>query len=115
MDIRKKLVELLKENCHFGQKCSGECTGCMADHLIANGVTIKGVETDTVETVTDCHGCEYCDDPHPARDCALPDGTEQMLVCYPDGTIWGKPFIYRREINFCPMCGRKLTTPPKGE
>lgn len=41
MDIREKLVELLKENCHFGQKCSGECTGCMADHLIANGVTVQ--------------------------------------------------------------------------
>ena len=40
MDIREKLVELLRENCHFGQKCPGECTGCMVDHLIANGVTM---------------------------------------------------------------------------
>lgn len=55
-------------------------------------------------------GCDYCNDPHPARDCVLPDGMEQMLVVYPDGTIWGKPFIHTRKINFCPMCGRDLTT-----
>lgn len=41
MTDREKLIELLKENCHFGQKCPGECTGCMADHLIANGVTVQ--------------------------------------------------------------------------
>lgn len=40
-DVKEKLVELLKENCHLGQKCPRECTGCMADHLIANGVTIQ--------------------------------------------------------------------------
>ena len=50
--------------------------------------------------------CEYCNDPNPARDCILPDGIERMLVAYPDGSIFGKPFIHERNIRFCPMCGK---------
>lgn len=53
-------------------------------------------------------GCDYCNDPHPARDCVLPDGTERMLIVYDDGTFIGKPFVYERNIRFCPMCGREL-------
>jgi len=41
MDIREKLVELLTENCHFGQNCIGDCVGCLADHLIRHGVTVQ--------------------------------------------------------------------------
>lgn len=41
MTDREKLVELLKENCRFGQHCQKDCNGCMADHLIANGVTVQ--------------------------------------------------------------------------
>jgi hypothetical protein len=55
-------------------------------------------------------GCDYCNDPHPARDCVLPDGIERFLVFYNDGTkLLGKPFIYERQIKFCPMCGRDVT------
>ena len=39
MDDREKLIELQKSNCVHGKECHGECFACMADHLIANGVT----------------------------------------------------------------------------
>lgn len=52
--------------------------------------------------------CDYCMDIHPARDCVLPDGTERILVVYPDGTFLGKPFVYERKIRFCPVCGREV-------
>ncbi len=66
MDIREKLVELIEESrisCgENGVRINGSRD--IADHLLANGVTIKGVENDTVnmvkldplETVTPCHG-----------------------------------------------------------
>lgn len=52
--------------------------------------------------------CDYCTDIHPARDCVLSDGTERMLVVYPNGIFLGKSFIYERQIKFCPMCGREI-------
>ena len=56
------------------------------------------------------NSCKYChnDDMCPARDCVFEDGTERFLMVYDDGTFLGKPFIHEREINFCPMCGRKV-------
>ena len=53
-------------------------------------------------------GCEYCNDPHPARDCVLPNGLERLLVVQDDGTFLGKPFVYHRKINYCPNCGAKM-------
>lgn len=55
-------------------------------------------------------GCDYCNDQdqHCGRDCVLPDGTERFLVFYDDGSFLGKPMIYERQVNFCPMCGRKF-------
>ena len=98
-------------NCHLFGDCVVEFEKQNTSSLKIEDKTVKGVEIDTI----DSQGCEYCDDPHPARDCVLDDGTEQMLVCYPDGTIWGKPFIHTRKINFCPMCGRNLFTSVEGE
>ena len=48
MDVREKLVELLKEAPYniFDNKLGGmlfdSCLGMIADHLIANGVTVQG-------------------------------------------------------------------------
>lgn len=39
--MREKLIELLKTHCKVGKNCHGECVVCLADHLIANGVTIQ--------------------------------------------------------------------------
>lgn len=115
MDVREKLVELMKEvkysvfpnstdHYTFGVQHNDHIFRQVADHLIAHGVTVQELD-----------GCEYCNDPHPARDCVLPDGVERMLVNYDDGTFLGKPLVYSRKIKFCPMCGRKLPQPPKGE
>ena len=52
--------------------------------------------------------CDYCMDTSPYTNCVLPDGIERMLVSYPDGTFLGRPFIYERQIKFCPMCGREI-------
>lgn len=40
-DVREKLIELQKTNCHGEKPCVLDCFECMADHLIANGVTIQ--------------------------------------------------------------------------
>lgn len=52
--------------------------------------------------------CDYCENISPAKDCVLHDGTERMLVSYPDDTFLGRPFIYERQIKFCPMCGKEI-------
>ena len=48
-------------------------------------------------------GCEYCDDPHPARTCIV-GNMEQVLV----GTSFSIAQVWTRELKFCPMCGRRL-------
>lgn len=53
-------------------------------------------------------GCNYCNYPHPARNCVLPDCTEQILC---SKGFLKNAYIMERKINYCPMCGRKL----KGE
>lgn len=44
MGMRESLIELLKTACPVEKKCKSDCFGCMADHLIDNGVTIKKYE-----------------------------------------------------------------------
>ena len=74
MTDREKLIELQKTNC-TAKKCQSSCYECMADHLIANDVTIQkhgrwlydsatGIafcsecQCDAVEAVTDyCPNC----------------------------------------------------------
>ena len=40
MTDRKILIKLQKTNCKKNKPCVNDCLECMADHLIANGVTI---------------------------------------------------------------------------
>ena len=74
-----------------------------ADDLIAHGVTVQ-----------ELNGCEYCKEDN--------EGYRKMigafLITNPfHGNVWNietrhcKP----RQIYFCPMCGRRLPQPPKGE
>lgn len=117
-NTREKLIELLDEADEWADhKCDElECETCpadkmksncvqqlMVDHLIANGVTVQNVA-----------GCEYCledtdgfrrgfgafslHNPFHANEWEISTGH-----CKP------------RKIYFCPMCGRKLSEPPKGE
>lgn len=127
-NIREKLVELIesaREHCNntvCGVDCryTSEPFRCIsiltADHLIANGVTIKGVENDTVKLVTDCHQFgEWI--PVTER---LPQQSEVVLVA----AKGIKPFStwYSYDLGKWMCCGwivvthwMPLPTPPKGE
>ena len=108
MDVREKLVELIvwiedqmtRAYPYTTDQFRIETT---VDHLIANGVTVQELD-----------GCEYCSEDS--------DGYRKMIGAFSitnpfHGNVWNietrhcKP----RQIYFCPMCGRRLTKPPKGE
>lgn len=44
MTDKEKLVELLDSHCDYAGHvdCKDDCTKCLADHLLANGVTVQG-------------------------------------------------------------------------
>ena len=106
MDVREKLVELLDIIIQPGQKTLGD----IADYLIAHGVTVQ-----------ELGNCKYCKE------------YEDLPEHFIDGKPVGRVFdtcIQRNEnglwhlevpcgtdigIRFCPMCGRRLPQPPKGE
>lgn len=101
MDVREKLVELLWEydQMRMMRMSIEECV----DRLVPKGVTVQEMD-----------GCEYCKE----------DGEGFRKF---NGAFWlarpfhgGEWFIRAgnckpRQIYFCPMCGRKLKQPPKGE
>ena len=120
MDVKKKLVELLKTNaCPAPFMCDPVCRyygfeDCFpdrfADHLIANGVTVQ-----------ELGGCKYCKE--------YEDLPEHFIDDKPVGRVFDT-CIQRNEnglwhlevpcgadigIRFCPMCGRELSPPLKGE
>ena len=96
-DVREKLVELIEQSgacfeCFPVGDYEQEQIGKIANHLIAHGVTVQ-----------EWDGCEYCN--------GLP--FSQME----DFTM---PNAFKKDydivtIRFCPMCGRRLPQPPKGE
>ena len=111
MDVREKLVEILLQEDDLCER--GECKDCfangscyyyrVADRLIANGITVQELD-----------GCEYCNEDS--------EGYRKMIGAFSitnpfHGNVWNietrhcKP----RKIYFCPMCGRRLPKPPKGE
>lgn len=99
MDMKEKLVELLDIIIQPGQKTLGD----IADHLIANGVTVQ--EQD---------GCEYCKEDG--------EGYRKMFGAFSiTNPFHGKEWFINtghckpRQIHFCPMCGWRLPQPPKGE
>lgn len=102
MDVREKLAELLwKASALVNNELP--TVEQMTDRLIAHGVTVQELD-----------GCEYCKEDS--------EGFRRMFGAFSlvnpfHGKTWqihaGK--CKPREINFCPMCGRKLPQPPKGE
>lgn len=106
MDVKEKLVELLDIIIQPGQKTLGD----IADYLIANGVRAQELD-----------GCKYCKE--------YEDLPEHFINGKPigrvfDTCIWrNKNGLWHIEvpcgadigIRFCPMCGRELPKPPKGE
>ena len=101
MDVREKLVELLGEVQETGVNEIPAGFGCtreyvknemVASHLIANGVTVQELD-----------GCEYCN--------GLPFSQMEDFTM-PNAS---KKYYDIVTIRFCPMCGRRLPQPPKGE
>ena len=99
MDVREKLVELLDLFVYDDWYSNGD----IAEKLIANGVTVQEMD-----------GCEYCNEDS--------EGYRKMLGAFSitnpfHGSVWNIETCHckPRQIYFCPMCGRKLLQPPKGE
>ena len=98
---KEKLIEVL-HTLNLPSECDDDYEW-MADRLIANGVTVQELD-----------GCEYCKEDS--------EGFRRMFGAFSlvnpfHGKGWqihaGK--CKPREIHYCPMCGRKLSEPPKGE
>ena len=92
MDVREKLVELL---CSNSLHRDGVTMYDVADHLIANGVTVQELD-----------GCIRCKD------------SQQMTVTISNKLVDGVNTGWlggNLPARFCPFCGRKLPEPPKGE
>ena len=114
MDVREKLVELLDDIQVRGEDFTDyEIYGMrvpdtvsnedVASHLIAHGVTVQELD-----------GCEYCKEDN--------EGYRKMIGAFSianpfHGNVWNIETCHckPRQIYFCPMCGRKLPQPPKGE
>ena len=106
MDVREKLVDLLTGHSIDTQ----QDVEYLADHLIANGATVQELD-----------GCKYCGEHEDLPEhfvsgkpvgrvfdtCIQTDENGRWHLEVPSGADIG--------IKFCPMCGRKLTQPPKGE
>ena len=94
MDVREKLVELLRNSPHLdvvkgykGNDCTFEQG---ADWLITNGVTVQ-----------EQNDCEHC------RTASYTENPFTVI------TQMGREV--KTQFNFCPNCGRRLPKPPKGE
>ena len=114
MGVREKLVEILRQAPFEGKVLDEwwweEKIKRIADHLISNGITVQALD-----------GCEYCEkyedlpehfiSDKPAgrvfNTCIQTDENGRWHLEVPSGVDIG--------IKFCPMCGRKLPHPPKGE
>ena len=113
MDVREKLVELLKEvvaiqQCGFVDPRPTYET--VARYLISHGVTVQELD-----------GCKYCkeyeDLPEHFID-GKPVGRVFDTCIQPnENGLWHLEVPYGADIDirFCPMCGRELPKPPKGE
>ncbi len=110
MDVRGKLVEFLTEFYGCDPMYYDVDALAIAQHLITHGVTVQELD-----------GCKYCkeyeDLPEHFIDgkpvgrvfdtCIQPNENGLWHIEVPCGADIG--------IRFCPMCGRRLTKPPKGE
>lgn len=107
MTTREKLVELILSAherisavaLEDDEKTYENAVEMEADHLIANGVTVQERNEG---------GCPYCDIAKANEDVVdTKFGVKEAETS--KWTMMGKRLI------FCPMCGRRLSKPPKGE
>lgn len=109
MSVREKLIDLIIDAKRTDPE-TGSFTEHLADHLISNGVTVQELD-----------GCEYCKEYEDLPEhfvsgkpvgrvfdtCIQTDENGRWHLEVPSGADIG--------IKFCPVCGRKLPQPLKGE
>lgn len=110
MDVKKKLVELLEDvDSESGFRLLGyHDVNRIADHLIANGVTVQELD-----------GCNYCKAPVYVKTIqysapVLAPMTRAEELRQQLYNLTGEVYLELPK-QFCPMCGRRLPQPPKGE
>ena len=111
MDVREKLVELLGRCAVEGSiTIEPVAENRLVDFLANHGVTVQELD-----------GCKYCKEHEDLPEhfvsgkpvgrvfdtCIQTDENGRWHLEVPSGADIG--------IKFCPMCGRKLPQPPKGE
>ena len=109
MDVRGKLVELIESARYWCSNTSEE----IADHLIANGVTVQGCgewvhpKGYVVSNGFLCSKCNHEETSHYPINPRLGGG----YIADENGN-----FFYPPKLNYCPNCGAKMMPqPPKGE
>ena len=101
MNVREKLVEILRKPIFPHELV--DPIEAVADYLLDSGVTVQELD-----------GCEYCNEDS--------EGYRKMIGAFSitnpfHGNVWNIETCHckPRQIYFCPMCGRRLPQPPKGE
>ena len=90
MDMKEKLVEILRKPIFPHELV--DPIEAVADYLLDSGVTVQELD-----------GCEYCN--------GLPFSQMEDFTM-PNASKKDYDIV---TIRFCPMCGRRLPQPPKGE
>jgi hypothetical protein len=111
--MREKLIELLEKLEKEGALATMG-NGYVANLMIANGVTLA--TDNNVAAKTECEYCQQFDDPCGVPMIAAEDSDPDRGIYLYNGFLCasGGEFC-EAKVNFCPMCGRKLAEPPKGE
>ena len=94
MDVREKLIGLIAKAKYI---CANDYSDHTEDEYIADTLLDNGV------TVQELDGCEYCN--------GLPFSQMEDFTM-PNASKKDYDIV---TIRFCPMCGRRLPQPPKGE
>lgn len=104
MDVREKLVELLDTNCGYVDEVEAEA---LADHLIANGVTVQECGYWVSYQSDEPYGCQDEKEWYRCSKCEK----DTYGRCYED-KWYSAPILSA----YCPHCGAKMMPhPPKGE
>ena len=103
--VKEKLVELIakaKRSMYgkSGLSCELARNMYLAENLIANGVTLQELD-----------GCDFCQ----KFDFAGARAEVNKYGAHISLAICNTKFPYEERFKFCPMCGRRLPQPPKGE
>ena len=98
MDVREKLVEILRKPIFPHELV--DPIEAVADYLLDSGVTVQELD-----------GCDFCK----KFDFAGARAEVDKYGAHISLAICNTKFPDEEQFKFCPMCGRKLPQPPKGE